>query len=107
MLRAQQTGEAVRQELGLVVIEPTELLLSSGDPREIVRELQKSPLRNVLLVGHEPHLSRTISLLLWGDIRSRVEMKKCSLACVSTPDPLEEGRGVLQWLVSSEQTPKQ
>jgi phosphohistidine phosphatase SixA len=92
--------------LGQVPIQTTELLLSSGDPREIVRELEKYPVRGALLVGHEPHLSRTISLLLWGDIRSRVEMKKCSLACVSTPDPLEEGRGVLQWLVSSEQTLK-
>jgi phosphohistidine phosphatase len=106
LLRARQTGEAVRQELGQVPIQTTELLLSSGDPREIVRELEKYPVRGALLVGHEPHLSRTISLLLWGDIRSRVEMKKCSLACVSTPDPLEEGRGVLQWLVSSEQTLK-
>jgi phosphohistidine phosphatase len=106
LLRARQTGEAVRQELGQVPIQTTELLLSSGDPGEIVRELQKNPPRSVLLVGHEPHLSRTISLLLWGDIRSRVEMKKSSLACVSTPDPLEEGRGVLQWLVSSDQTLK-
>jgi len=106
LLRARQTGEAVKQELGQVPMETSELLLSSSDPWEIVRELQKNPARSVLLVGHEPHLSRTVSLLLWGDIRSRVEMKKCSLACVSTPDPLEEGRGVLQWLVSSEQTLK-
>lgn len=107
LLRARQTGEAVRRELGQVPIQTTELLLSSGDPREIVRELQKNPVPGVLLVGHEPHLSRTISLLLWGDIRSRVEMKKCSLACISTPDPLEEGSGVLQWLVSSDQTLKE
>jgi len=106
LLRARQTGEAVRQELGQVPIQTTELLLSSGDPREIVRELEKHPLSSVLLVGHEPQLSRTISLLLWGDISSRVEMKKSSLACVSTPDPPKEGRGILQWLVSSDQTLK-
>jgi phosphohistidine phosphatase len=107
LLRARQTGEVVQQEVGQAPIQTTELLLSSGDPREIIRELQKYPVQSVLLVGHEPHLSRTISLLLWGDIRSRVEMKKCSLACLSTPDPLEEGRGVLQWLVSSDQTLKE
>jgi phosphohistidine phosphatase len=106
LLRALQTGEAVREELGQAPIQTTELLLSTGDPREIVRELQNSPVQSVLLVGHEPHLSRTISVLLWGDVRGRVEMKKCSLACVSTPDPLEESRGVLQWLVSSDQTLK-
>ena len=107
LLRAQQTGEAVQEKLGQVPIQTTELLLSSGEPRELVRELHRTPARSVLLIGHEPHLSRTISLLLWGDVRSRVEMKKCSLACISTPDPLEEGRGVLQWLVSSEQTLKE
>jgi phosphohistidine phosphatase len=106
LLRARQTGEAARQELGEVPIRTTELLRSYGDPHDIIRELQKNPVSGVLLVGHEPHLSRTLSLLLWGDIRSRVEMRKCSLARVSTPDPLEEGRGVLQWLVSSDQTLK-
>ncbi len=107
LLRARQTGEAVQQGLGHVPMETTERLLSSGDPREIIRELQKKPVPSSLLIGHEPHLSRTISLLLWGDIQSRVEMKKCSLACISTPDPLQEGRGVLQWLVTSDQTLKE
>jgi phosphohistidine phosphatase len=107
LLRAQQTGEVVQRELGQVPIQSTEVLLSSRDPRDIVQELKRNTVKSVLLIGHEPHLSRTISLLLWGDIRSRVEMKKCSLACVSTPDPPEEGRGVLQWLVSSDQTLKE
>jgi phosphohistidine phosphatase len=106
LLRARQTGEAVKQELGQVPMKTSELLLSSRDPWDIVRALQAKPARSILLIGHEPHLSRTVSLLLWGDIRSRVEMKKCSLACISTPDPLEEGRGVLQWLVASDQTLK-
>lgn len=104
LMRARQTADAVVKVTGRISVQITELLLSSGDPREIIRELEKYPVQSVLLVGHEPHLSRTISLLLWGDIRSRVEMRTCSLACVSTPDPLEEGRGVLQWLVSSSQT---
>jgi phosphohistidine phosphatase len=106
MLRAQQTVEAIRQEFDQVPVQITELLLSSGNPHDVVRELQQYPAASVLLVGHEPHLSRTISLLLWGDSESRVEMKTCSLACVSTPDPLEEGRGVLQWLVLSSQSLK-
>ena len=104
LLRARQTAEAVQRELPSVPVGATELLASSSDPRDIVHELQKNTFKSVLMVGHEPHLSRTISLLLWGDPRSRLEMRKCSLACVSVPDPLEEGRGVLQWLLSSDQT---
>ncbi len=107
LLRARQTVEAIRQEFDHVPLQITELLLSSGDPREVFRELGKHPLQRVLLVGHEPHLSRSVSYLLWGDFRSRVEMKPCSLACVSTPDPLEEGGAVLLSLVSSYQTLKE
>ncbi|MBF8294068.1 MAG: putative phosphohistidine phosphatase, SixA [Bacteroidetes bacterium] len=103
-LRARQTAEAIQRELPSVPVGATELLASSSDPRDIIHELQKTSFKSVLMVGHEPHLSRTLSLLLWGDPRSRVEMKKCSLACISVSDPLEEGRGVLQWLMSSDQT---
>jgi phosphohistidine phosphatase len=106
LLRAQQTAEAVQRELENISIQTTESLHSSSDPQEILRELRKARQRSVLLVGHEPHLSRTVSLLLWGDARSRVEMRKCSLACVAIPDPIEEGRGVLQWLIDSSQTLK-
>lgn len=104
MLRARQTAERVQREFPAVPVRATESLVSSSDPRDIILELQKSAFKSVLLVGHEPHLSRTISLLLWGDTRSRLEMRKCSLACVSVPVPVEEGGGTLQWLLSSDQT---
>jgi phosphohistidine phosphatase len=106
LLRARQTADAVQRELPPIPVVATELLISSRDPRDIMHELQKTAFRSVLIVGHEPHLSRTISLLIWGETRSRLEMRKCSLACISSPDPLEEGRGVLQWLLSSDQTMK-
>jgi phosphohistidine phosphatase len=107
LLRAQQTAEAVQREVGTIPIRTTESLHSSSDPTQIFQEILRASPSAVLLVGHEPHLSRTISMLLWGDTRSRVEMRKCSLACVSSPDPLEEGRGVLQWLLDSSQTWKE
>ncbi len=103
LLRARQTAEAVQISLRKVPIQITDSLRSSSDPREIIQELPRAQRQTVLLVGHEPHLSRTISLLLWGDTLSRVDMKKCSLACVSIPDPPEAGRGVLKWLVESSQ----
>lgn len=106
LLRARQTAEAVQRQLERVSVQTTDSLLSSSDPKQIVGELRKARQRSVLLVGHEPHLSRTISVLLCEDIRSRVEMRKCSLACISTSDPIQEGRGVLQWLLESNHTLK-
>jgi len=103
LLRARQTAESVQHEIGTVSIQPTEHLVSSSNPRKIIQELQKIRERTVLLVGHEPHLSETIALLLAGASRSIVEMKKCSLACVSTPDPVKDGSGILRWLIPSSQ----
>ena len=106
LVRAQQSAEAVQREIGPVPIHPTEHLTSSSDPRIIIRELQRTDKGPVLLVGHEPHLSKTISLLISGDTNTVVEMRKASLACVSTDDPLKEGGGILQWLLPSERTLK-
>jgi phosphohistidine phosphatase len=104
LVRARETAEAVLREIGPVPIHETEALVSSSDPREILSELKKSRVKSILLIGHEPHLSRTISLLLWGDSQSRVAMGKCSLACVSVSEPSEQGKGLLEWLVTSGQT---
>jgi phosphohistidine phosphatase SixA len=68
--------------------------------------LQKLKEKGVLLVGHEPHLSGTISLLLFGREQSVVEMRKCSLACVSATPPIGKGGAVLRWLLTSELTMK-
>ena len=106
LLRARQTAEAVQRELGSIPVHSTEQLTSSSEPRNILLELQKVKEKSVLLVGHEPHLSSTISLLLFGGDRSVVEMRKCSLACVSATPPIGKGGAILQWLVSSEQTMK-
>jgi len=107
LLRARQTADAVRQSFRPVPIQISDLLFSHSNPADIVAGLRKISQKSVLLVGHEPHLSRTISYLLWGEERSRIDMRTCSLACVTTPDPLETGRGALQWLVSSSQTLKE
>lgn len=106
LARAQQTAEAVQRELGSMPIRSTDSLISSSNPRDILFELQKLHTERVLLVGHEPHLSKTISLFLFGDARSKIEMRPCSLACVTTPPPLEEGRGFLQWLLPLDITVK-
>jgi phosphohistidine phosphatase len=101
LVRAQQTAEAVQKLLGLASLRVTDNLLSSSDPRATLRELQTLKSDNLLLVGHQPHLGRTISLLLGLEDRSRVEMKSGSLARVSTVSSPEPGQGVLQWLLPS------
>jgi phosphohistidine phosphatase len=103
LLRAQQTAAAVLLAIGPVPLSTTEHLTSSSDPRHILRELSDLNKETVLLIGHEPHLSTTISVLLAGDERSRVMMRPCSLACLSTVTSLKYDKAVLQWLIHPEQ----
>jgi len=106
LLRARQTAETLLQESGATSITTADVLLSSSDPHLILLELRSLDHEEVLLVGHEPHLSKTVSLLLGLEDRSRVEMKTCSLACVATAAAPNPGRGMLRWLIPSSSTLK-
>jgi phosphohistidine phosphatase len=69
---------------------------------EVLNRLQPSP-ESVLLVGHEPHLSGLIALLVSGREAFAVVMKKGGLCKLST-ESLKPGRcAALEWLL----TPKQ
>lgn len=103
LVRAIQTAEAVQQELGANTPQISEFLTPTSDPQHIIEEVNK--LRNdaILLVGHEPHLSTTISFLISGDEQARIEMKKSSLACIEVGKPIGKGIGLLRWLVTANQ----
>ena len=103
LLRAQQTAAAVLDEIGPITLSTTEHLTSSSDPRHILRELSELNRETVLLIGHEPHLSTTISVLLAGDERSRVLMNPCSLACLRAVASPKYDKTILQWLIHPEQ----
>ncbi len=103
LLRAQQMAAAVQRELESPPIAASEFLASSSAPRQILEQLKSLGGSSILLVGHEPHLSKTISFLISGEEEQKVEMKKGSLACVEVPLPLEPGHGILKWLVTFEQ----
>jgi phosphohistidine phosphatase len=104
LLRAKQTAETLLRESSMTPINTTDALISSSDPRDILLELRSLNCDEILVIGHEPHLSKTVSLLLGLEDRSRVEMKTCSLACVSTAAGPRPGRGILRWLIPSSAT---
>lgn len=56
----------------------------------------------ILCVGHEPHISVLISLLISGSRNARVMMEKGELACVEVTPPIAPGKGILCWLVPNE-----
>jgi phosphohistidine phosphatase len=105
LLRARQTAEiaaaAFHQE-----IEIWKSLDPSEDPRQLVAALRKSNDNNILLVGHEPHLSQFISVLIAGNSDVQIEFKKGGLCRVSTDDLIYGPCAVLHWLLAPSQLRK-
>jgi phosphohistidine phosphatase len=98
--RAKQTGKLIEKELDIKKFSMTQYLIPGSDHLELIKQLNELGLNCVLLVGHEPHLSALLSLLVNGKTYSHIEIKKGSVALVETPAPIEKGKGVLRWLLN-------
>ena len=101
-VRAAKTAQIVAEELDEDV-KFTEHLESGGNHLGLVGQLNDAKAERVLLVGHEPDLSRLMSLLISGGTSSSIELKKGGL-CKMTAEKLAFGQcATLNWLL----TPKQ
>jgi phosphohistidine phosphatase len=106
-LRARQTAEIAAEELKLKKrLEFFDGLVPGGNPKALIHalnELKPAP-ENVLLVGHEPYLSRLISLLVSGHAdAATIEMKKGGL-CKLEAVELRHGQCArLAWLLTPSQ----
>jgi len=93
-VRARQTAEIVAETFGIEEkLTLTPHLETGGDPRRLVAEIASryEGLDSVLLVGHEPYLSGLISVLLGGDERLAIVLKKGGL-CQLQIEKLVYGR---------------
>ena len=106
-IRAKQTAEIIASELKLKKrVEFFDGLVPGGNSKALIyalNELKPSP-ENVLLVGHEPYLSRLISLLVSGGAdAAAIEMKKGGL-CRLEVGELRYGQCArLAWLLTPAQ----
>jgi phosphohistidine phosphatase len=102
--RAQETAKITAEQCGIphkVVI--TEHLLPGCIHTNIIPLLRKyKGMKHVMLVGHEPDLSRLASNLL-GSSRSVIEFKKGALCCIELPSLTPRAAGVLQWHLQPKQ----
>jgi phosphohistidine phosphatase len=102
-VRARQTAEIVAQVLKAGRrLKFSEHLASDGDPEELVDQLKSlyhAP-RCLVLVGHEPYLSRLISKLVTGGTDLALNLKKGGL-CKLTVRRLSYSRcATLEWLLT-------
>ncbi len=102
-LRAKQTAEIVARHFKLEKkLTISNDLIPGGNPQALIRQLNglKPAPENILLVGHEPNLSRLIALLATGGTNAAIEMKKGGLCKLETED-LEYGHcATLKWLLT-------
>lgn len=85
-LRAKETAEIVAKlfrPVGGLKLSPT--LAPDGSPKDLIDLLKKThgKRKRIVLVGHEPYLSRLISLLLFGDTSISIDLKKGGLCKLS------------------------
>jgi phosphohistidine phosphatase len=105
-VRARETAEQVSNALGLhKKLELRDSLGADDSPRELIAELARldpAP-GSLLLVGHEPGLSTTVSLLISGVAKPSISLKKAGL-CKLTTEKIKVGRcATLEWLLTPRQ----
>lgn len=106
LLRAKQTAEIVAAALKLKKrLRYSNALAPGGVAAILLRQMGrvKPAPKKILLVGHEPDLSRLISVLVTGSLQLKLDFKKGGL-CKLEAEPLRAGPcATLVWLL----TPKQ
>ena len=105
-LRACQTAEIAQKYLHLnkdrlVLIDQ---LAPLGAPSDLIAEIQaKYMFESLLLVGHEPDLSRLISMLISGDTTLSITMKKGGICCLSVDELVAGKCATMEWLINPAQ----
>ena len=103
--RARQTAKIVAQILQLEDrVEEIEQLSPEQSAQDLLSGLVAyAGKKEILLVGHEPQLSSTISVLLSGTSEAVIRLKKGGLCCLQVDGLPPRDSAVLHWAL----TPKQ
>lgn len=98
LLRAMQTALWVSKAYGgKLKIQVTDALLPDADPKSLAALVATLEGHNVIVVGHEPHLTGTLAHLVRAPGAMRAELKKAGAVGIRL-DP--RGAGTLEWMLS-------
>lgn len=101
LVRSQQTATVVSERLGKVEVVTSENLRPESSLPSLVKDLSAMKEENLMIVGHEDHLSRFAMYLLTGqDEYSFMHFKKAGLACFVFEDSIVAGAARLEWLLT-------
>lgn len=104
--RTRETAEIIASVLDLEKHLQACAALASGESHTaVIAEVAKAARKHdkVMLVGHEPTLSRLISIYISGELRASVQMKKGAIARLNFGHEPAPGEGTLEWLLAPKQ----
>jgi phosphohistidine phosphatase len=103
LVRARQTAEILIAEKLSSQLEESSHLAPDGEISSWLKDWLKpkkySPNTQLALVGHEPGLSSWAEILLWGEVKESLVLKKAGMIGIKLPEtgsPL--GRSQMFWL---------
>jgi phosphohistidine phosphatase len=111
LTRAVQTAEIIAKAYRKKDFQQIEGLAPERHPHDILRWLKRLKVSTsertskftVAIVGHEPHLSTTMSWMMSGDERPIVQIKKGGAALLEFRSGLTAGHAELVWLLKPSQ----
>ncbi len=106
-LRAVDTAQILRKKLNLdkELLIKVDDLAPGGDAIRLMSDIggKYAAYQSIALVGHEPGLSRLISVLLSGDPSLPITLKKGGVCCLTIEKPTYGRCATLEWLLAPSQ----
>lgn len=106
LVRAAQTADIVRQGMKPPPrIVPSNALAPEAHPSAILHEIaaHHAAAADVMVVGHEPHLSSLVAFALTGSIADIIKLKKGALCKLTLVPPNTPDRARLLWALTPRQ----
>lgn len=101
-IRAQETAEILADVFKMKKkIVFSDNLIPMGNPELLITEVnEKYSVDSMAVVGHEPHLSGLVGLLVAENAKIDVTLKKGGVCYLSADDLHHEHRATLEWLLT-------
>jgi phosphohistidine phosphatase len=96
--RALETARMAGKALHCERVVETRTLLPDIPPAQVLREIRAAKVKDVMVAGHEPQLSRLAAFLLEAPVA--VDLKKGALMRIDIEQKEGPPRGVLKWMVT-------
>ena len=106
LVRAVQTAEVIMAGLEIASeLAYSEALVPEAHPYLLLEELanKHSGVERVMVVGHEPHMSSFVSMVVSGDQGGFIHLKKGALCKLRIPRLDGVKSGWLEWLMTPDQ----